>query len=110
EFVFDPSGTHFSFIGGGQVTQFEQAVLPPVNQTYTYTADFTGQVPAGATSLVVSADWSKPAAGATLVGRPKFVVKKVKDHQTTMIPEDQFAANGISFVSDARFNGPTKAA
>src|SRR5262249_11663296 len=70
-----------------------------------------GQVPPTATSLTLSADWSQSAPGVTFNGRPQFVVEKiVPGQQPTDIEEKDFAANGISFISDAKFNGPSKAA
>src|SRR5262249_23894924 len=96
--------------------QFEADVKPPVNQTYTYIyqptfGTATGQVPPAATSLTLSADWSQSAPGVTFDGRPEFVVEKiVPGQQPIFIDQSDFAANGISFISDARFNGPSKAA
>ena len=76
ELVIDGNG-HLSdaqFIGGSQVSQFEADVQPPVNQTYTYIYQPTfgaapGQVPAAASSLILSADWSQSAAGVAFSGR-----------------------------------------
>src|SRR5262249_3030329 len=81
--------------------------MPPVNQTYTYTADLAGLVPANATSTTLSADWSKVVPGVTIVGQPTFRVQRTVNGQTTTITEDQFAANGIQFIDDPHFSSPT---
>ncbi len=118
ELVIDGNG-HLSdaqLIGGSQVSQFEADVMPPVNQTYAfiYQPTFgtaTGQVPPAATSLILSADWSQSAAGIAFEGRPTFIVEKiVPGQQPTYIQEKDFAANGISLISDSKFNGPSKGA
>ncbi|MBX9623119.1 MAG: FG-GAP-like repeat-containing protein, partial [Gemmataceae bacterium] len=106
----------FSLIGGDRVAQFEQDVAPPVNQNYTFTSTFTrgpgaGQLAPGATSAVFGVDWSKSAAGVGLNGPPTFsVVKIVNGDAGDPITQDQFAANGISFVTDSNFNTPTSKA
>ena len=118
ELVIDGNG-HLSdaqFIGGSQVSQFEADVQPPVNQTYAYIYQPTfgaapGQVPPAASSLILSADWSQSAAGVTFSGQPQFVVEKIVPGQPVInIPESEFAANGISIISDSKFNGPSKGA
>ena len=117
ELVYDASGNAtFSLIGGGTVSQFEQDVQPPVNQNYTFSSTFQhvasgGQIPADATTLVVGVDWTKTAAGVGLNAAPTFqVVPIVNGQKGTPIPQSQFAANGISFVADSRFSGPTATA
>ena len=98
------------------MAQFEQDVAPPVDQKYTYTSTFTrgtgaGQIPPGATSAVFGVDWSKPAVGVGLNGQPTFqVVKIVNGDAGDPIAEADFAANGISFVTDSNFNTPTSKA
>ena len=106
----------FSLIGGDQVAQFEQDVAPPVDQNYTYNSTFTrgtnaGQIAPGATSAVFGVDWSKSAVGVGLNGPPTFQVVKIVDGDAgAPIAEADFAANGISFVTDSRFNTPTSRA
>src|SRR5262249_18750623 len=95
--------------------QFEADVMPPVETTYTFTYQPTfgtamGQIPPTATSMVISADYSQSAPGVTFDGQPVFRVQKEQNGTKTIIEEKDFAANGISFVSDARFNGPSKRA
>jgi hypothetical protein len=117
ELDFDASAhPTFRLIDGDRVAQFEQDVAPPVNQNFTYTSTFTrgtgaGQIDPGATSVVLGVDWSKPAVGVGLNGPPTFQVVKIVDGDPgNPIPEDQFAANGISFVTDSQFNTPTSKA
>ena len=116
EIVYDSSGTHFSLIGAGTVKQFEQDVQPPVNQNYTFNTTFqqgtaAGDIPPDATSVVLGVDWSKSAAGVSLNGPPTFaVVPIVNGQKGTAIPEGQFAANGISIITDSKFNTPTSKA
>src|SRR5262249_22302731 len=101
----------FGLIGAGQINQFKKAAMPPVDQTYTYTADLSGQVPANATYATILADWSKPAAGVTIQGRPTFQVQQtLPNGQTFTYTEDEFAAHGIQIITDPRFDTPTRKA
>jgi hypothetical protein len=115
EYVYDkanPKGS-FSLIGARTINQFKAGVVPPDQNhphTYTYTADLAGLVPANATSATLSADWSKVAAGVTIVGQPKFRVQRTLNGQTQTITEDQFAANGIQIIDDPHFSSPTSKA
>jgi hypothetical protein len=114
EYVYNdtyPNG-HLALIGAGTIDNFKADVMPgPVDQSFTYTADLGGLVPAGATSATLSADWSKQAAGVTIVGQPKFRVQRtLPNGQTQTITEDQFAANGIQLIDDPHFSSPTKKA
>jgi hypothetical protein len=106
-----PNGlTTFSLIGAGTIDNFKAEAMDPVNQTYTYTADLGGLVPANATYATLSADWSKVAPGVTIVGQPKFRVQRTLNGQTTTITEDQFAANGIQLIDDPHFSWTTRKA
>jgi hypothetical protein len=108
EFVIDQFGhVNVALIGNGTIDQFRQDVQPPVNQTYTFTADLSNAIPQNATSAIVSADWSQSAASVDLES-VKFRVKRFQNGQTTIFTEDQFEANGIKVISDAALSGKTK--
>ena len=62
--------------------------MPPVNQTYTYSADLATLIPADATTATLSADWSQPAAGVTIVGTPTFRVQHTVNGVTETYTED----------------------
>src|SRR5262249_26762164 len=111
EGVFDqdhPNGS-FSLIGAGTIDGFQKGAQPPVNQTYTHTADLTSAeqnslIPGNATSAVLHADWSKPAAGVTILGTPTFRVQKtVGDTPPEIFTEDQFEAHGIRIITAPTF-------
>jgi hypothetical protein len=106
----DPNGA-FSFIGANTIDGFKREAMPPVNQTYTYSADLSALIPAGATSATLSADWSKPAAAVTIVGTPKFRVQYTPvNGEPVIYTEDQFAAHGIQIINDPNFTSATRKA
>jgi hypothetical protein len=102
----DPGGA-FSLIGASTIDNFKREAQPPVDQTYTYTADLAAQIPPNATTATVSADWSKTAAGVTIVGTPKFRVQYTPvSGQPVTYTEDQLPAN-IQIINDPKFTSGT---
>ncbi|MFO0847306.1 MAG: malectin domain-containing carbohydrate-binding protein [Gemmataceae bacterium] len=111
EVRFDAAGNaNWGLIGADQVTGFRQTLLNPGPTTYTYTTDLAGVVPAGATSLLVKADWSNPLPGVSIDGQPKLRVQYTPASGDPVIyTEDQFAAHSITVVHDGRLTNETSA-
>jgi hypothetical protein len=110
EVVIDGNGNAtWGFVGGSEVAGFRQVINPvDGNKTYTYSVDLSDGVPDGTTRLLAKVDWSRSAAGVS-IGTPRLRVQHTVNGQTTTYTEDQFAANGIKVINDARMtNGTSK--
>ena len=108
EVNIDANGnSSISPIGKDQIDNFVRAALPPVNQTYTYSVDLSNLVPANSTYLTYSVDWSQPAPGVTVVGRPTFTVVHMVNGQLTTTAEADFPGTNIQVITDPTFDTPT---
>jgi hypothetical protein len=108
EVVIDANGnSSWNLIGGTQVTAFKQA-LTQTDQTYTFSTDLADAegVTAGTTSIVAKIDWSKSAPGIGILGTSLRVQRTLND-KVEIFTEDQFEANGIKIITDARLSGNT---
>src|SRR5262249_34950461 len=101
EVVIDENGKdHWSLIGGTEVAGLRR--LLQGYQTDTYSTDLSDGVPEGTTSLLAKVDWSRSTPGVNFTTPRLSVLHTLEDGTTTTITEDQFAANGIKVIDDAR--------